>query len=72
MRFQLLENVSVMITSDTNIARDQAQTFLRPSPNPVGDHDLNFKLELRRNKQFRLRKSDKRRRAETIAPNCPL
>jgi len=57
----------------TNSAGDQAQTTsLRPSPAPVGDHDRNFKQELRRNKQFRLRKSGKRRRAETIAPSCPL
>ena len=67
-----MENVSVMITTDTNIAGDQAQTSLRQSTDPVGDHDRNFKQELRRNKQFRLRKSGKRRRAETIAPSCPV
>jgi hypothetical protein len=58
--------------SDTNSAGDQAQTSLRPSTNPAGDDDRNFKQELCRNKQFRLRKSDKRRRAETIATSCPL
>jgi hypothetical protein len=61
-----------MIKSDTNSTGYQAQTSLRPSSDPVGDHDRNFKEESRRNKQFRLRKSGKRRRAETIAPSCPL
>jgi hypothetical protein len=40
--------------------------------NNAGEQDRNFKQESRRNKKFRFRKSNKRPRAEKIAPSCPL
>jgi hypothetical protein len=50
----------------------QAQTNAPLNADSMGDYGRDFKQELRRNKKFRLRKSDKRRRAEIIAPSCPL
>jgi hypothetical protein len=58
--------------SDKNSAGNQVQINGPSSTDSVSDNGRNFKQELRRNKKIRFRKSDKRRRAEIIAPSCPL
>jgi hypothetical protein len=49
----------------------QPQTNARSSMDSAGNHDRNLKQESQLNKKLRFRKSDKRRRAEMIAPSCP-
>lgn len=39
---------------------------------PLDDYWWKLKLNSRRNRKFRFHKNDKRRRAEMIAPSCPI
>jgi hypothetical protein len=50
----------------------QAQTNTPLNADFVGDNGRDFKRESRRNKKFRFRKSDKRRRAEKWISPCSV
>jgi hypothetical protein len=65
--FAVIRHVALMCgMSDNAISKASARTDL------LGDYDRNLKQELRRNKKFRFRKSDKRRRAEKWISPCSV